>query len=120
VSAVLEPDNQSDKNVSRYSRFGNRNAAKGKEWMGAVKWALKRYESNSIKRGQALRAIAIKLVEDALAGKADAWREISERLDGKVGSGDSAGSIKVLVIRDQSPGPIPIEAEVRRLDGASG
>jgi hypothetical protein len=120
MSAVIEQDNQTVPIKRVGAPFGSRNAVRKRDWQHALHYALKRFENGSVKRGQALKMIAMKLVEDALAGKESAIREISERLDGKVGSGDSAGSIKVLVIRDQSPGPIPIEAEVRRLDGASG
>lgn len=100
------------------AKLGNKNAAKGFEWKHAVKHALKKYESSSVKRGQALRAIALKLVEDALAGKPEAWREISERLDGKVSTGDGQSTVKVVVLRQIPSDPIPIEAEVTRLEAS--
>jgi hypothetical protein len=79
--------------------LGNNNGAKGKEWLGALRYALNNHETSSIQRGLALRAIASGVVEEAIARKEWAVREISERLDGKVGSGDTGG-LKVLVVRD--------------------
>lgn len=62
---------------------GNKNAAKGKEWADSIKWALENYEGQAIKRGQALRKIAMKAVEQALEGDRHARSEIGDRLDGK-------------------------------------
>ena len=64
---------------------GNSNAAKGKAWRDELDKALKQYENkeDGIERGQALRKVAIKVVEQALAGSKDAWQEIGNRLDGK-------------------------------------
>ena len=62
---------------------GNQNAAKGKEWSEAIRYALKNYEKDKIKRGMALKAIAQKVVEKALDGDKDCWQEIGNRLDGK-------------------------------------
>lgn len=83
----------------RGAQPGNKNSAKGKEWTAALKHALKRYENNSIKRNGALRALAWKVVEDALEGKEYAVREITERLDGKVSTGDGDRTVRVLVVR---------------------
>lgn len=99
--------------------LGNRNGAKGRDWADALKWALNNVETSSIKRGLALREIAKRVVLDALDGKEAAWREIGERLDGKVTTNDGQGSVKVLIVRDQKPEPIPIEAEVTRLPNES-
>lgn len=63
--------------------IGNSNASKGREWTEALRWALDNYESSSIKRGQALRAIANKVIEQAIEGDKDAYQEIANRLDGK-------------------------------------
>jgi len=63
--------------------IGNRNAARGAEWRDALRKALKDYEASGIKRGQALRKIAEKLVEKALEGDMAAIVEIGNRLDGK-------------------------------------
>lgn len=116
MSAVLDDSKQSVKVASRIGPpLGNRNSAKGREWFTAVKYALAKYDKNSIKRGRALREIALKLVEDALAGKEYAIREISERLDGKVSSGEGSGSVRVLVIRGDSPTPIDV-TPIHQLD----
>ena len=63
--------------------FGNRNAAKALEWRQAVVRALKTYEDDQVKRGQALYHIARGLVKKALAGEMDAVQEIANRLDGR-------------------------------------
>lgn len=98
--------------------LGSRNAAKGKEWLEAVRYALKRYETDDIKRGHALKRIALRVVEDALAGKPEAWREISERLDGKVSAGDGGSQVRVLVLRGNTEAiPIaPIDVESVQID----
>lgn len=62
---------------------GNQNATKGKEWTEAIRYALKSYEKDEIKRGAALKEIAKKVVEKALDGDKDSWQEIGNRLDGK-------------------------------------
>lgn len=62
---------------------GNNNAAKGREWRDTIKWALDNYESSKVKRGQALRGIAVKLIEQALEGDQAAIKEIGDRMDGK-------------------------------------
>lgn len=62
---------------------GNQNAAKGKEWTDALRYALKNYAADKIKRGMALKAIAKKVVEKALDGDRDSIQEIGNRLDGK-------------------------------------
>jgi len=67
----------------RGAPLGNQNAAKGREWTQAIRWALAHHESSSIKRGQALDKIAVKLIELALEGDMAAIREIGNRLDGK-------------------------------------
>jgi hypothetical protein len=63
--------------------FGNRNAAKAREWADGIKWVLDNYEAPGIGRGQALRAIAAKVVAAALEGNLAAITEIANRLDGK-------------------------------------
>jgi hypothetical protein len=62
---------------------GNQNAAKGKEWAEAIRYALKTYANNQIKRGMALKGIAKKVVEKALEGDKDSIQEVGNRLDGK-------------------------------------
>lgn len=61
--------------------LGNTNAVKSKPWQGALKRALARAGAGEIDTG--LNAIAEKVVEAAMDGDRDAWREIAERLDGK-------------------------------------
>ena len=62
---------------------GNKNAAKGREWYEALRYALASFETDVIARGTALKAIAKKCVEQALDGNRDAITEIGNRLDGK-------------------------------------
>jgi len=62
---------------------GNRNGAKGTEWKHAIQWALNEHSNSSVKRGQALRKIAVVVVEGALDGNKDFIQEIGNRLDGK-------------------------------------
>lgn len=62
---------------------GNNNAGKGKEWNDALRYALANFETEKIERGQALKAIAKKVVEKAVEGDKDAIQEIGNRLDGK-------------------------------------
>lgn len=75
---------------------GNQNAAKGREWADMLRLALKTYEYGDVKRGQALRRIAERVVQDALDGDRSAIEEIGNRLDGKPSqalehSGDASG-----------------------------
>jgi hypothetical protein len=63
--------------------LGNQNEAKGKRWAGAIRRALHEYEDETIKQGEALLAIARKVVKAALDGDPYARKEIGERLDGK-------------------------------------
>lgn len=85
---------------------GNKNAAKGREWSDALRLALKTYKTSSVKRGQALRKIADKVVEKALEGDKDAWQEIGNRLDGKPvqaieGTGEGGALIVKFTSADQ-------------------
>jgi hypothetical protein len=77
---------------------GNQNAAKAKTWTDAIKWALDNHKSSAIKRGKALRSVAIKVVEMAVEGNKDAWQEIGNRLDGKPAqaiTGPDGGAIQI-------------------------
>ena len=92
--------------------LGNRNSAKGRQWYDALQWALKRYESSSIKRNQALRAIAKGVVERAINGDKDCWQEIGNRLDGKPTQAIEAGDGDVIMlIRRVVADPDYIEGE---------
>lgn len=68
---------------------GNRNARKGKDWEGALRRALSQYElvgadgKPVVPKGEALHAIARRVVELAILGSKDAITEIANRLDGK-------------------------------------
>ena len=62
---------------------GNKNAAKGKRWEGALTKALARYSDDAVKAGQALDSIALVVVKQALEGDREAIAEIANRLDGK-------------------------------------
>lgn len=66
--------------------IGNQNARKAAEWRQALKWALENYENkvSAIEKGQALKAVAMKCVDQAVEGDHDARQEIANRLDGKV------------------------------------
>lgn len=63
---------------------GNPNGARRpRRWQDALDRALEQYEKGEVKAGQALRAIADKVVSLALEGNKDAYQEIANRLDGK-------------------------------------
>jgi len=63
--------------------LGNQNAKNHHEWKTALRHALGKYESGTIKKGTALREIAAKLIEKALDGDMGAIKEIADRLDGR-------------------------------------
>jgi cephalosporin-C deacetylase-like acetyl esterase len=64
--------------------LGSKNRAKGKQWQDALQYALATYEvAGEVERGQALKAIARKVVDNAIKGDKDAIREVADRLDGK-------------------------------------
>lgn len=62
---------------------GNKNAAKGKDWHDAIRYALATFEDDTVMRGRALKEIALTVVKLAIAGDKDAYQEIGNRLDGK-------------------------------------
>lgn len=78
---------------------GNSNAKRGTEWREAIRAAVKRYESDDIKRGQALERVAKKVVSMALDGDMQAIKEIGDRLDGRA----------VQAIAGEDGGPLVIE-----------
>jgi hypothetical protein len=70
---------------------GNINAARGTRWKDALNKALARFTSKEppVAAGEALDAIAFKVVESALHGDWEAITEIGNRLDGKAAQGVS-------------------------------
>lgn len=69
---------------------GNTNAVGGhkapdRPWADALRRSLAQFADTKlgVKRGEALRRLADRLVRDALEGDADARREIGNRLDGR-------------------------------------
>lgn len=81
---------------------GNNNAKKGTEWRDAINYALKNYEGSDIERGQALKAIAKKVIGMALEGDIQAVKEIGDRLDGKpvqAVTGGDGGPLTVEIVR---------------------
>jgi len=62
---------------------GNQNARRAKIWRDAINDALNVYESENVKKGQALDQIAKVLIEQALEAEPFAIKEIGDRLDGK-------------------------------------
>lgn len=71
------------------AQLGNTNATKNKPWRDAMDWALRNHSSNTgekvskVEESEALRLIATKCVDDAIAGDKDARSEVGNRLDGK-------------------------------------
>ena len=63
--------------------IGNQNARRAKELRDALNYALNNFENSAVKKGQALRGLANKLVEMGLDGNLAAIKEIGDRLDGK-------------------------------------
>lgn len=65
--------------------LGNQNGAKAKEWELALKRAMA-HKADGDFRGT-LDKIAAVVVDSALAGERDAWREVADRMDGKPAQG---------------------------------
>jgi|SRR5712672_1993790 len=62
-----------------------------KPWREALDRSLAQFESGDIKAGQALRAIADRVVLLALAGDKEAYKEIAYRLDGPIAQDINVG-----------------------------
>lgn len=75
--------------AERGGQPGNKNPSKNKPWREALDRALAQFERKDaegnvlVGQGEALRAIADRVVNLAMAGDKDAWQEIGNRLDGK-------------------------------------
>jgi hypothetical protein len=86
---------------------GNPTGARAKPWSDAIRMALAQYETPTVKQGEALRAMAKKLIEKGLEGDKDAINEIGNRLDGKPaqaieGTGDGGAIILKLASADET------------------
>lgn len=68
---------------SKGGPVGNTKAKEDYSIKGAIHYALTNYEHGSIKRGQALKAIAHKAIEDALDGNQAARDWLCDRSEGK-------------------------------------
>ena len=89
--------------------IGNQNAARPREWRDQIIYALENYEGGKIQRGQALRAIAMQLVEDAIGGDKSAREEIANRLDGK--------PVQATEITGQDGGPVQAKVTIEFVNG---
>ena len=69
--------------ASKGAPKGNNNAGKGKDWTHALEWALDNYSSSTIKKAQALRAIANTVIQKAIEGDHQSIQEIGNRIEGK-------------------------------------
>lgn len=65
--------------------LGNQNGAKAKRWQKALERALARASNKDVDSG--LDEIADQVVNRARAGDKDAWKEVADRMDGKVPQG---------------------------------
>jgi len=101
---------------------GNQNAAKAREWADTLKHELAEYQSKKrrIERGQALRAVARLVIEEALDGGMWAVQEIGNRLDGKAAQAvELSGSIEHKHVREMSDAEIVERLQrIRAADGA--
>jgi hypothetical protein len=62
--------------------LGNQFAAKAKEWEQSLKRAMARRADGDFRK--TLDCIADRVIDQALEGDDKAWREIGDRIDGKV------------------------------------
>ena len=67
--------------AERGAPHGNLNSARGREWTSALRRAMAHRGDGDYRT--TLLKIANSVVEKALEGDRDAWREIAEREDGK-------------------------------------
>lgn len=80
---------------------GNKNAASGREFREQLRYALINFEKGTVKRGQALRKLAEKLIILGIEGDLGAIKEIADRLDGRTVqavAGPDGGAIEVNLV----------------------
>lgn len=82
---------------------GNQNAVKAKRWQKALERALARSSNKDVDAG--LDTIADQVVKDAQSGNKDAWKEVADRMDGKV-----AQDVTLAGDKDR-----PVIAEIRHI-----
>lgn len=61
--------------------LGNTNAASAREWRQALQRAMARKAEGDYRK--TLDDVAERVIDAALAGEKDAWKEIGDRMDGK-------------------------------------
>lgn len=94
---------------------GNKNSESGRRFADAVRYALAHYTDDKIKQGQALHAIALELVSQAVKGSRDAISEIANRLDGKPGQ-----VIEATIVHETPPTFEEIKAQFIKEYGEKG
>ena len=94
---------------TKHPMMGNKNSAKGKPWTAALRLALSRKDDEGVR---ALNRVADALIKAAIDGDVQAIREIGDRIEGKVSSGDST-PVRVYIVKDtdQLP-PIDVTPQV--------
>lgn len=94
-------------------QVGNRNAAKAKRWQKALERALARSSNQDTDAG--LDEIADTVVASAKSGDTQAWKEIGDRMDGKVPQGlehsgpdgdaiETKNALSVVFVNPEKPG----------------
>ncbi len=63
---------------------GNKNAVKSMPFRDALAYVLANYENDVIEKKEALRAVATRLLENAIEGDLPSIKELLDRTDGKV------------------------------------
>ena len=90
--------------TKQHPMMGNKNSAKGKPWTAALRLALSRKDDEGVR---ALNRVADALIKAAIDGDVQAIREIGDRIEGKVSSGDTS-PVRVFVVKDMQQLP-PID-----------
>ena len=84
---------------------GNQNAAKAKEWQQALRRAMARKAEGDFRK--TLDKIAETVVDAALSGDKDAWKDIADREDGK--------PAQAIVGGDEQDNPLRVFARIERV-----